>query len=270
MYFGDLGQGHTGSRFRIIAPKGARRVNCPPGTTEESRGTMATGQGYAWCHRAPQFAPPATTTVTYEAPRTTTTVSPGIQTAISPQISPTLAQQQASPGAGVSASPGQTSGGQQADTGYRPGLTGEQVAAMMDAERRAREADAKAAAQAETIAQMQRTQELETFRKVYEQAAADQNAAMQREMDAAAAREAAQAMADTEAQASAQQSALYIPPPASMIPQASPMTEPSGSTMTPDSGAPVEPAGTPWGMILLTVAAVGIVAAGAKKRKGKR
>lgn len=270
MYLGDLGQG---DRFRIIGNLGGRRLTCPTGSREESRGRLGTNQEYVWCYRAPPPpARPPQTTISVSVP-TTTTVSPGIQTAISPQISPTMAQAQASPGASVSAQPVQSMpGGQTADTSYRPGLTGEQVAMIMDAERRAREAEAKQAAQAEVIQQQQRQKELEAFRKTYEDAARDQSEAMQREIEAEQARRAAIEMADTEAQAGAQSSAMYIPPPPSMMPMtASPA--PSGPPMTAPNGEPgtAPQARTPWGMILLAVGAVGIVAAGAaNKRKGRR
>lgn len=268
---GDLGA--TGERFRIISSSKGGRVNCPPGTTQESSGKMGTGQPYAWCYRPPVFAPPPTTTVTYHAPTTTTTVSPAVQTAISPQISPTMAQQQASPGATVAASPQQTAGGQAADTGYRPGLTGDQVRAMMDAERRARDAEAMAQEYREGLERAQRQEELQAFRDVYEKQAAAATETMQREIAEADARRAAIEMADTEAAAEAQAGAMYIPPPPSMTPMAPPMLTsptPIPSGPPPPPGAAVE-TGTPWGMIMLAVAAVGIVAAGAAgKRKRKR
>lgn len=112
MYLGDLGQeGHTGERFRIISSsKGGRAPVCPTGTTQESSGTLGTGQKYSWCHRAPQFrAPPVTTTTI--SPTVTTLVPTAVSTQVSPQISPTLAQQQASPGATVAASPQQQAAG---------------------------------------------------------------------------------------------------------------------------------------------------------------
>lgn len=266
---GDLGQ--QGSTF-VVRSRSGERPNCPAGSTLQSRHGSGIRESVT-CYRAPVFAPPPTTTVTYHAPTTTTTVSPGIQTAVSPQISPTLAQQQASPGAAVTAAPAQTAGGQAADTGYRPGLTGEQVTAMMDAERRARDAEAEAQRYREGLERAQRAEELEAFRKVYEDQAAVQAETMERELADAAARQAAIDMADTEAQAGAQAGAMYIPPPPSMMPMAppmltDPMTAPSGPP--PPPGAPVSN-GTPWGMIMLAVAAVGIVAAGAAgKRKRKR
>lgn len=267
---GDLGA--TGERFRVTAGPGAP-ARCPSGTSTEDTGRFPSGGSYANCYRPPVFAPPPTTTVTYHAPKTTTTVSPGIQTAVSPQISPTLAQQQASPGAGVQAAPTQTAGGQTADTGYRPGLTGEQVTAMMDAERRARDAEAMAQEYREGLERAQRAEELEAFRKVYEDQAAASAETMRREIAEADARAAAIEMADTEAAAAAQAGAMYIPPPPSMMPMAPPMLtspEPMTSGPPPPPGAAVE-TGTPWGMIMLAVAAVGIVAAGAAgKRKRKR
>ena len=273
MYLGELGQGSTGERFRVTGGLGKRPVQCPPGTQTLTTGRWPSGGTYADCWRAPQFAPPATTTVTYEAPRTTTTVSPAIQTAVSPQISPTLAQQQASPGAGVTARPAQTAGGQGAETGYRPGLTGEQVMMMLESERRAREAEAAAQRDREGLERAQRQQELTAFRDAYDRQAAASAETMQREIDAQAARQAAIDMADTEAQVAAQESALYIPPPPSMIPLAPPMVTsptPEPMTSTPPA-AQVAESGTPWGMIMLAVAAVGIVAAGAAgKRKRKR
>lgn len=179
-----------------------------------------------------------------------------------------MAQQQASPGASVAASPQQTAGGQAADTGYRPGLSADQVRAMMDAERRAREADARADELQAGLDLARRQDELDAFRKITEDMAAAQTETMRREIAEGEARQAAIDMADTEAGAQAQADAMYIPPPSSMIPMAPPTltTTPSG----PPPGAAAK-TGTPWGMIMLAVAAVGIVAAGAAgKRKRKR
>jgi hypothetical protein len=145
---------------------------------------------------------------------------------------------------------------------------------MMAAERRAREAEAQAQQYREGLERAQRAAELEEFRSVYERQAATQADAMQREIADAEARAAAIEMADTEAAAAAQAGAMYIPPPPSMIPMAPPTLTTTPSGAPPPAGEPAgEPVsnGTPWGMIMLAVAAVGIVAAGAAgKRKRKR
>ncbi len=265
MYLGALGQGSTGERFRIIAEKGARRVNCPSGTSEESRGRLGTGQEYVWCWRAPQFAPPPVTTTTI-SPTITTQVPTAVSTQVSPQISPVLAQQQASPGAGVTAAPTAAPGPVSAQP--TTGITGEDLerilaaqAAADEAEREARER--KQAAEMEALREEMARRE----RATQEIFLAEQKA----EADRAEQERYARELAEQEAAASA----AAMPPPASMVPMMAPpqtmdlqapiTTEARDVTVTADAGE----AGPPWALILLAaggVAALAIMGGKGKKR----
>lgn len=262
MQMGHLGQGSTGERFRIIAQKGARRVSCPRGTTQESSGRLGTGQQYVWCHRAATFAPPprTTTTTIYHAP--TTTVSPSIQAQISPQVSPVLTQQQASPGAGVSAGPTQYQpGGQQAG-----GMTAAELQAILAAQRRTD--DARRAAELQSMQQQMATRD----RLLQEQRAGEQRAI--------ADREAARRAAEAEAMERARESAGALPPTAGAFvppsPLQPPIFEPGPPLPVIDAETAVDLVTAPEGAqvvpyVLLAAAAVGAAfllrgKKGAKKR----
>lgn len=268
MYLGALGQGSTGERFRIIAPKGAGRVSCPPGTTQESGGRMGTGQQYVWCYRAPMFAPPPTTTISYEAPRTTIAVPTAISTQVSPQISPVLAQQQASPGAAVSADPVQSMpGGVSAQPST--GITGEDLQRILDAQRAAAKAEADALERQRTSEYAELTRQMsERERATTEIYLADQKAAA----DRAEAERYAREQAEMDARESA---AIYAPsgggglPLPSLPPSVVPSTIPSAPPTVDVTRAPIE-AGTPWALILLAAAGIGaVVLVGGKKGKRK-
>lgn len=270
MYMGALGQGSTGSRFRIIAEKGARRISCPPGTSTESSGKLGTGQQYVWCHRAPQFAPPPTTTISYEAPRTTVSVPTAVSTQVSPQISPAMAQQQASPGAQASSAPVAQPGGVTA----RPttGITGEDLQRILDAQR--------AAAAAERDAEeRRRSSEIETMRQEMakrERASqeiylAEQKATADRAEAARFAREQAEADAQASAATYAPSGGGALPPPQlppSVVPSTIPDFGPPPSDVRVTQAAPADD--TPWGLLLIAAAGLGVVVLMGKKGKRKR
>ena len=265
---GQLGQGSTGSRFRIIAQKG-RRAQCPPGTQTESSGRLGTGQEYAWCWRAPQFAPPPVTTTTF-APVVTTQVPTAISTQVSPQISPTLAQQQASPGAAVTAAPVAAPGPVSATPST--GITGEDLRRILEAQAAADEAEREARERKSQV-------EIETLRR--EMAGRER---MSREIEDArradeARRVEAERFAREQAEATAIESAGAIPPPPSttyapsgggMIPFVPPAPLEVGAPTVDVTQAPIE-AGTPWALILLAAAGVGAVVlmGGKGKRKSR-
>ena len=274
MYMGDLsalGQGSTGERFRIISSSKGGRVNCPPGTTQESSGKLGTGQPYAWCYRAPSFAPPPTTTFPY-APVTTTSVPTAVSTQVSPQISPAMAQQQASPGATATGAPVQSMpGGVSAQPST--GITGEDLERILAAQAAARRAEDEAR-------ERQGQTEIETLRRemaARERASTEIYLASQK---AAADRAEAERFAREQAEAAAQESAGAIPLPSSMTYAPSgggalpPMAPPSlpeafGPPTVDVTQAPLE-AGTPWALILMAAAGVGVVVLAGGKGKRKR
>jgi len=268
---GALGQ--VGERFMLYAEKG-RSVICPPGTTQESSGRMGTGQQYVKCYRPPVFAAPPTTTVSYEAPRTTIQVPTAISTQVSPQISPILAQQQASPGAGVTGAPVAAPGPVSATP--TTGITGADLERILaarqaadDAEREARER--KAATEIETLRREMAERERASTEIWQAQMKADADAAE------------ADRYAREQAEAAAVVSAGAIPPPPSttyapsgggMIPfvPPSPMAAPittEARDVTVTAGA--AEAGTPWALILLAAAGVGavVIMGGKGKRKSR-
>jgi len=274
---GELGQGSTGERFRIISSRKGGRVFCPSGTSQESGGVLGTGQKYVWCWRAPQFRPPPTTTTTI-SPVIRTSVPTAVSTQVSPQISPTLAQQQASPGSAVSAAPQAAPGGVTA----RPstGITGEDLQRILTAQREADEARRKFEGD-------KRATELETLRREMASrdrasrdiALADQKARADRAESDRFAREQAEAMAA--------QTAQTLPPPASTtyapsgggaLPQFAMPGAPSAlpEPFAPPSPPPVEvarqaqtEAGQPWALILLAAAGVGAIVLSKGKRKSR-
>lgn len=275
MYLGALGQQCTpGERFRIIAPKGGRRISCPGGTSTESSGRLGTGQQYVWCYRPGQCAAPPQTTTTI-SPVITTSVPTAVSTAVSPQISPTLAQQQASPGAGVTAAP--QSAGAPVSAQPSTGITGQDLERILQAQREARAAEDEARARTREI-------EMENLRReMASRERATQEIELARRADEAR-RADAERFAREEAERTAQESAGAIPPPPSMtyapsgggsLPMPMPQVVPS---TLPDAFAPPGPtvdvtqapaeAGTPWALILMAAAGVGVVVfAGGKKRK---
>lgn len=275
MYLGELGQQCTpGERFRIIAQKGARRVNCPSGTSEESRGRLGTGQEYVWCYRA-GYCPPAPVTQTTISPTITTQVPTAVSTQVSPQISPTLAQQQASPGATVAAAPVAAPGPVSAQP--TTGITGADLERILEAQRAAAAAEREAeerkqAAEMETLRREMATRE-RASQEIY---LAEQKAAA----DRAEAERYARELAEQEAAASA----AAIPPPPSMtyaptgggalpfmppsFEQAAPITT-EARDVSVTAGAADE--GPPWALILMAAAGIGAVVlmGGKGKRKSR-
>jgi hypothetical protein len=262
MYLGALGQ--QGSTFTVLSQRG-ERPNCPVGSQEQSRHGSGIRESVT-CYRAPVFAAPPTTTVTYHAPITSVAVPTAISTQVSPQISPVMAQQQASPGATVAASPVSAPGP------VSTGITGEDLERILAARQAADDAEREARERQDAI-------EIETLRR--------EMAARTRTMDEIeAARRAddarridAERYAREQAEASAQESAGAIPPPPSMtyapsgggmLPAMAPPSLPDAfAPSTVDvTQAPVE-AGTPWALILMAAAGIGVVvlAGGKGKRK---
>ena len=266
--------GQVGERFRIIAQKG-RSAQCPPGTSTESSGRLGTGQQYAWCYRAPVFAPPPVTTYTY-APVTTTTVPTAVTTAISPQISPTMAQQQASPGAAVTAQPVSAPAPVSGAATVPTGITEAQLRDILSAQ--------AAAVEAERAAEERKSQvEMETMRReIALRERASQEIDLARRADEAR-RIDADRFAREQAEADAIASAAAIPPPPST------MYAPTGGGGFPMPSAPALPppemameardvtitqdgdAEIPWALIAIAAAGIGaVVLVGGKGRKRKR
>jgi len=243
MQMGHLGQGDTGNRFMLYAEKG-RRVRCPPGTTQESSGRMGTGQQYVQCWRPPAFAPPATTRITYEAPRTT--VSPVIQAQVSPQISPVLTQAQASPGAAFQASPTQTQPGGQTAAGGG-GMTAADVSRMLAEQRQADET--------RRVREMQALQQTMVERQNLLDRMAAQDAAAREQQTAD------RSQAEADAVQRAMDSAAALPPTAGAFVPPSPLQPPIAMEETAlafDAGDVVVPEETPAvPYLLLAVAAIG-------------
>ncbi len=275
MYMGELGQ--QGSTFTVRSQRG-ERPNCPAGSQEQSRHGSGLRESVT-CYRAPVFAPPPTTTVSYEAPRTTVSVPTAVTTAVSPQISPTLAQQQASPGAAVTAqpvsAPGPTAGAATVPTG----ISEEQLRDILSAQQAAVDAERE-------FEERKRATEIETLRR---EMAERERATQEIEL----ARRAAEAFgieqerfAREQAEAEAIASAAAIPPPPSMtyaptgggalpaMPPA-PMLPPPDMTMAPEArdvtitqdGEPI-----PWALIAIAAAGIGavVLVGGKKGRKRKR
>ena len=240
MYFGQV---DPGSRFRIIAQKG-RRAQCPAGTSQESSGRLGTGQEYAWCYRGPTFAPPATTRIYYEAPRTT--VSPAIQAQISPQVSPILTQAQASPGMAVQAAPAQVMPGGMRAAGGAPGITAADLSRILAEQRRADEQRRASEFQAMQRDQQRRADILEEQRRRDAQERADREAARQA------------------AEGEAMERAIALPPPPTAgafvppSPMQPPIFEPPPGPITEIdiTEEPLE-AGFPVPWLLLAAAGVG-------------
>ena len=238
---GELGQ--QGSTFTVRSQRG-ERPNCPTGSQEQSRHGSGLRESVT-CYRAPVFAPPPTTTISYEAPRTMVSVPTAVSTQVSPQISPVLAQQQASPGATVAASPVSAPGP------VSTGITAQDLERILAAQQAADDAEREARERQDAI-------EIENLR---------------REM-------AARTRASDEIEASAVESAGAIPPPPSMTyaPSGGGMLPPMAPPSLPEAfapstvdvtQAPVE-AGTPWALILLAAAGVGAVVLMGGKGKRKR
>jgi len=186
-----------------------------------------------------------------------------------------LAQQQASPGAGVTSAPRQASAPVSASPST--GITGQDLERILEAQRAAAAAEREAAertraVEMETLRQQMAERE-RASREIY---LAEQKAAADRAEQARYARELAEEQAA--------QTAAAIPPPASTtyapsgggslpmpMPQVVPSTlpeafAPPGPTVDVTQ-APTE-AGTPWALILMAAAGVGVVVfAGGKKRK---
>ncbi len=257
MYFGDLGQ--QGSTFTVRSRQGERPY-CPGGSQEQSRHGSGIRESVT-CYRAPVFAPPARSTVTYEAPRTTTVVSPGIQAQVSPQISPTLAQQQASPGAGVTGSPTQSMPGGMATSGGGSGMTASDIARMLAEQREAQDRRRAEEMQAMQDAMAERQSLLDEMRR--------------REIAAMEEREAQRAAAIAEQEQAAAQSAEALPPTAGAFVPPSPLQPPifapdaDDSTTEIDITQPPTQAGQPIPYLLLAAAAIG-TAYMLTRKKGKR
>ncbi len=271
---GELGQQCTpGERFRIIGQKGGRRISCPPGTSTESSGKLGTGQDYVWCYRAGVCPQPATTRVSYEAPRTTVQVPTAVSTQVSPQISPVMAQQQASPGAGVTAAP--TSAPGPVSAAPSTGITARDLERILAAQ--------AAAAAAEREAEERKGQtELETLRREMASRERASTEIWQAQMKADADRAEAERFAREQAEATARESAGAVPAPSSMT--YSPTGGGALPFMPPTIAAPVSTqardvsvtagaaeAGTPWALILLAAAGVGavVIMGGKGKRKAR-
>ena len=272
---GALGQ--QGSTFTVRSQRGERPY-CPSGSQEQSRH----GQGLresVTCYRAPVFAPPPTTTISYEAPRTTVAVPTAVSTQVSPQISPTLAQQQASPGAAVSAQPVAAPGAVTATPST--GITEQQLRDILSAQ--------QAAVDAEREAEERKKQaELETLRREMSERERASQEIFLASQKAEADRVAAERFAAEQAAQTAIESQAAIPPPPSMtyapsggggfpLPAQPPLPSPD-MTMAPEARDVTitqnGEAETPWALILLAVAGVGVVAMmgkkGGKRKRGKR
>lgn len=272
---GALGQ--QGSTFTVRSQRG-ERPNCPVGSQEQSRHGSGIRESVT-CYRAPVFAPPPTTTVSYEAPRTVVSVPTAVTTAVSPQISPTLAQQQASPGAAVTAQPVSAPAPVSGAATVPTGISESQLRDILSAQ--------AAAVEAERAAEERKSQiEMETLRR---EMATRERATQEIEL----ARRAAEAFgieqdrfAREQAEAEAIASAAAIPAPPSMtyaptggggfpaMPPA-PMLPPPDMTMAPEArdvtitqnGEPV-----PWALIAIAAAGIGavVLVGGKKGRKRKR
>lgn len=268
MYMGDLGQCTPGERFRIIGQKGGRRISCPSGTSTESSGKLGTGQDYVWCYRAGVCAPPPTTTVSYEAPRTTIQVPTAISTQVSPQIAPTMAQQQASPGATVAASPVAAPGPVSATP--TTGITGADLERILAARQAADDAEREARERQDAIEIENLRREMAARTRASDEIEAARRADEARRVDA-------ERYAREQAEASAIDSAGAIPPPPSMTYAPSggggfmPPPELFAPPSTVDVTQPPIEAGTPWALILMAAAGIGVVVlAGGKGKRKKR
>lgn len=270
-YLGELGQA-GGDRFRIIAPKGARRLSCPPGTQTESSGKLGTGQQYVWCYRRPMAPPkPVAPQITVTVP-TTTTVSPSLQTQISPQVSPVMGQQMASPGASQAGAPTQVA---PAPMTRQTGITGADLQRILEEQRKAREAENAAR-------ERQRTVETEELRRQFAERSRAQDEIAQAQRAAEARRIEQERFARESAEQAAAESAAAMPPPPSFAPPsplqppiqaAAPVMQPMLTEAEMQAGdvtmAAPEGAAPPWLMIALLAAGVGTVMMVAGK-KGKR
>lgn len=263
MYLGALGQ--QGSTFTVLSQRG-ERPNCPVGSQEQSRHGSGIRESVT-CYRAPVFAAPPTTTVTYHAPITSVAVPTAISTQVSPQISPILAQQQASPGAAVTGAPVQSMPGGVTAT-PSTGITGEDLERILAGER------AAAAAEADALERQRSTEYAELTRQMAERERmtrdiilADQKAAADRSEAERFARE----QAEIEARESA---AVYAPSGGGALPLP-PLPSSVVASTVPGAPPPVGPppeaeAETPWMLILLAAAGIGaVVMVGAKKGKRK-
>lgn len=265
---GALGQ--QGSTFTVRSQRG-ERPNCPVGSQEQSRHGSGLRESVT-CYRAPVFAPPPTTTISYEAPRTVIDVPTRVVTQVSPQISPTLAQQQASPGATVAASPVSAPGP------VSTGISAGDLQRILDAQAAADAAEREARERQSAV-------EIETLRREMAERERASTEIWQAQMKADADRAEADRFAREQAEATAQESAGAIPPPSSTT------YAPTGGGMVPfvppapmDIAAPISTqardvtvtagaaeAGTPWALILLAAAGVGAVVlmGGKGKRKSR-
>jgi len=266
---GELGQ--QGSTFTVRSQRG-ERPNCPGGSQEQSRHGSGIRESVT-CYRAPVFAPPPTTTISYEAPRTTVQVPTAVSTQVSPQIAPTMAQQQASPGATVAARPQAAPGPVSASP--TTGISERQLRDILAAQ--------QAAADAERAARESQSQtELETLRRQMAERERASQEIWQAQLKADADRAEADRFAREQAEATAAASAAAIPPPASTT--YSPTGGGALPFMPPSVAAPVSTqardvsvsagaaeAGTPWALILLAAAGVGAVVlmGGKGKRKSR-
>jgi hypothetical protein len=260
VHLGALGQ--QGSTFTVLSQRGERPY-CPTGSQEQSRHGSGIRESVT-CYRAPVFAPPATTTVSYEAPRTAVTVSPSLQTAISPMISPVMGQQMASPGAGITAAPTQVA---PAPMTRQTGITGADLERILAAQRAADEAEREARERKATAEMTELTRQMAERSRTQDEIYQAQRADEARRIDA-------ERFAREQAELEARESAGAIPPPPSFTAAPSPMQAPmlteaqmtaGDVTMAPpgDGEAP------PW--ILIALAAAGIGAAVMLTgKKGKR
>lgn len=260
VHLGDLGQ--QGSTFTVRSQRG-ERPNCPTGSQEQSRHGSGIRESVT-CYRAPVFAPPPTTTVSYEAPRTAVTVSPSLQTQISPQVSPVMGQQMASPGAGITAAPTQVA---PAPMTRQTGITGADLERILAAQRAASEAEAKAR-------EAKRSTETEELRRQMAERSRVQDEIYAAQRLAEAQRVDRERFAREQAELEARESAGAIPPPPSFTAAPSPMQAPrlteaqmtaGDVTMAPpgDGEAP------PWMLIALAAAGIG-AAVMLTGKKGKR
>jgi len=254
MYFGELGQ--QGSTFTVRSQRGERPY-CPSGSQEQSRH----GQGLresVTCYRAPVFAPPPRTTVTYHAPITRTTVSPAIQAQISPQVSPILTQAQASPGTGVTAAPQQYMPGGMQASGGAPGITAADLQRILADQRREDEARRAREWQAMQDTQQERADILAA------QAEAERQWRAEQEANRAAAE--AEAMERAQAMPPPPTAGAFVPPSPLLAP--APEFGPPGPEIditeeTVEAGFPV-----PW--LLLAAAGVGTALLLGRKKGAKK
>ena len=269
MYADELGTlDQQGSTFTVRSQRG-ERPNCPGGSSEQSRHGSGIRESVT-CYRAPVFAPPPTTTVTYHAPRTTTTVTPSLQTAISPMISPVMGQQMASPGAQQTSQP--TSIAPSPMT-RQTGITGADLERILAAQRAADAAEQEARERKASAEMTELTRQMAERSRVQDEIYQAQRADEARRIDA-------ERFAREQAEVAARESAAAMPPPPSFaapsplqapIQAAAPVMQPmltEAEMASGDVSVTAEGEAPPWLMIALVAAGIGaVVLMGGKKGK---